>query len=70
MELDELDYEEMDDPILQNFDPSYRKPQVGDGVSQETQVEEWRKALRGVARKQAEALGNALAAKRAKMSLG
>jgi hypothetical protein len=70
MELDELDYEEMDDPTLQNFDPSYRKPQVGDGVSQETQVEEWRKVLRGVARKQFEALGNALAAKRAKMSPG
>ena len=70
MELDELDYEEMDDPTLQAFDPSYPKPQGGGGGSQETQVEEWRTVLRGVARKQAEALGNALAAKRAKRSPG
>jgi hypothetical protein len=70
MELDDLDYEEMDDITLQAFDRNNPKPLGGDDGAQGTQVEAWRTVLRGVARKQAELLGNALAAKRAKLSAG
>jgi hypothetical protein len=70
MEIDEQDFDDMDDIQLQSFDRSNPKPQGGDGGLEDAQVEEWRTVLRGVARKQAEVVGQALAAKRAKMSPG
>ena len=67
MEVCELDFEDLDDKALQAFDPNNPKPE--DGVCEESkgaEVEKWRAVQRGAARKQAELVGQAIAAKRSK----